>query len=118
MSAVELTNDARAAFVVDVEPAHEVVRVKPVGELDLATVSILENQVRELVAVGFAQLIIDLRGLSFIDVSGLRLLLSLAERSRSDGWRLSLIRGSESVGRLFALTDTLSRLPFLPLAAV
>jgi hypothetical protein len=31
---------------------------------------VLEDQVRELLAVGFEQLIIDLRGLSFMDVSG------------------------------------------------
>jgi anti-sigma B factor antagonist len=81
VSAVELIGEAPAAFEVAVEPAREVVRVKPVGELDLATVSVLEDQVRELLAVGFEQLIIDLRGLSFMDVSGLRLLLSLARHA-------------------------------------
>jgi anti-sigma B factor antagonist len=116
VSAVELIGEAPAAFEVGVEPAREVVRVKPVGELDLATVSVLEEQVRELLAVGFEQLIIDLRGLSFIDVSGLRLLLSLARDARHEGWRLSLIQGSVPVRRLFALTDTAHRLPFSPVA--
>jgi anti-sigma B factor antagonist len=116
VSAVELIGEAPAAFEVAVEPAREVVRVKPVGELDLATVSVLEDQVRELLAVGFEQLIIDLRGLSFMDVSGLRLLLSLARHARHEGWRLSLIQGSVPVRRLFALTDTTRQLPFSPLA--
>jgi anti-sigma B factor antagonist len=118
VGAVELIDDGRAVFAVGVEPAREVVRVKPVGELDLATVLVLADQVTELLAVGFEQLIIDLRGLSFIDVSGLRLLLSLAHRARSDGWRLSLIQGGEPVRRLFTLTDTDRRLPFSPLVPV
>jgi hypothetical protein len=37
VSAVELIGEAPAAFEVEVEPAREVVRVKPVGELDLTT---------------------------------------------------------------------------------
>ncbi|MFZ0385865.1 MAG: STAS domain-containing protein [Solirubrobacteraceae bacterium] len=118
MVAVELIDDRRAVFAVGVEPAREVVRVKPVGELDLATVVLLADQVSDLLTVGFAQLIIDLRGLSFIDVAGLRLLLSLAQRARSDGWRLSLIQGSGPVQRLFTLTGTDRRLPFSPLVAV
>jgi anti-sigma B factor antagonist len=118
VSGVELIGEAPATFEVAVEPAREVVRVKPVGELDLATVSVLEDQVRELLAVGFEQLIIDLRGLSFMDVSGLRLLLSLTQCAESEGWRLSLIQGSVPVRRLFALTDTIRRLPFSPLVAI
>jgi anti-sigma B factor antagonist len=107
-------SEAPASFGVGMEPAREVVRVKPVGELDLATVSVLADQVRELLEVGFEQLVIDLRGLSFIDVAGLRLLLGLAHRARSEGWRLSLIQGSDPVRRLLVLTDTLDRLPFSP----
>ncbi len=118
MSAVELIDDRRAVLAVGVEPAREVVRVKPVGELDLATVSMLAGQVSELLMVGFEQLIIDLRGLSFIDISGLRLLLSLTRRARSDGWRLTLIQGNGPVERLFALTETDRQLPFSPLVAV
>jgi anti-anti-sigma factor len=86
------------------------------ASLTSPTVSVLEDQVGELLAVGFEQLIIDLRGLSFMDVSGLRLLLSLARHARHEGWRLSLIQGSVPVRRLFTLTDTARRLPFSPVA--
>lgn len=99
-------------FGVRLEPAREVVRIKPFGELDLAGVPELRDQVRELLAVGFEQLIIDLRGLSFLDVCGLRLLLCLADQARCEGWRLSLIPADGQVGRLFTLTGTLTQLPF------
>ncbi|MFZ0388342.1 MAG: STAS domain-containing protein [Solirubrobacteraceae bacterium] len=112
MSAVEVIDPAPVSFGVEVEPTREVVRVQPVGELDLATVPVLDDRVTELVKVGFERLVIDLRGLSFIDVAGLRLLLALAQRARWEGWRLSLIPGGDPVQRLFALTDTLARLPF------
>jgi len=41
----------------------------------------LRDQIEELITAGFLQVIIDLRGLSFIDVAGLRLLLSLSTGS-------------------------------------
>jgi anti-sigma B factor antagonist len=100
------------AFVVWVEPARDVVRIKLRGILDLASRPQLREQVEELLTVGFEQLTIDLRGLSFIDVAGLRLLLSLAEKAQAEGWRLSLIQGNKRVRRIFELTNTLDRLPF------
>jgi anti-sigma B factor antagonist len=103
---------AVARFEVRVQPAREVVRIKPVGELDLASVGELRDQVRELLAVGFERLIIDLRGLSFVDVCGLGLLLCLADQARGEGWRLSLIPPNEHVGRIFELTGTAAQLPF------
>ena len=46
--------ETMAAFQVNVEPAREVVRVKPVGELDLATAPVLREQVDELRAAGLS----------------------------------------------------------------
>lgn len=103
---------AVARFEVRVQPAREVVRIKPVGELDLASVGKLRDQVMELLAVGFERLIIDLRGLSFLDVCGLRLLLCLADQAPGEGWRLSLIPPNKQVGRIFELTGTAAQLPF------
>ena len=101
-----------AGFEVRVEPAREVVRVKAIGELDLATGPELHGKVVELVAVGFEHVIIDLRGLSFIDASSVGLLLRLADQARASGWRLSLIPGDDRVQRVLALTGAGERLPF------
>jgi len=103
-------------LAVEVEPHREVVRVKPAGELDLATASQLREQVQDLLEVGFAQLVIDLRELSFLDVAGLRLLLRLAQDARRDGWQLSLIPGRHQPRMMIALTGTLSQLPFVSLS--
>jgi anti-sigma B factor antagonist len=116
MSAIEqLVAVPVLEFVVEVEPAREMVRVRPVGELDLITGPELRDHVAELLAVGFEHVVIDLRGLSFMDATGVSLLLSLAAQARRERWRLSLIRGDRQVQRIFALTDTLRQLPFRPL---
>jgi anti-sigma B factor antagonist len=117
MTALARTTRALSAvdsgFEVRVEPAREAVWVEPLGELDLATIPELRGQVEELIAVGFEHVVIDLRGLSFMDVSGLRLLLCLAAEAQSGGWTLSMIQGGVAVRRVFELTGTLARLPFV-----
>ena len=55
---------------------------------------------------------IDLRGLEFIDSSGIRLLLAAQRRAQRNGHELCIIRGSERIQRIFALTDLDARLPF------
>ena len=102
MTVVDQIAGSAAEFEIRVQPAREVVRVKAIGELDLASGPELRSQVLELVAVGFEHVIIDLRGVSFIDASSVGLLLRLADRARSAGWRLSLIPGRGEVQRVLA----------------
>jgi anti-sigma B factor antagonist len=99
-------------FRCDVYPEREHVRVAPVGELDLASVPELEQTLSELRASGFDHLILDLRGLVFLDSSGLHLLLDLASAARADAHRLELIAGPPAVQRVFELTGTIATLPF------
>lgn len=112
MTVLDRPAEAAAWFRVRVQPDREVVYVQPDGELDLATAPELYGQVQELVEVGFAQLVIDLRGLSFMDVTALRLLLCFAEQAHEEGWQLSLIRGSGQIRRICALADPNGQLPF------
>jgi anti-sigma B factor antagonist len=93
-------------FSISVQPERSRVAVVPEGELDAAAIEPLESEVRELRAAGFDHIVIDLRRLSFIDSSGLRVLLSLRNDSLRDGHRLTLLRGPRTVQRLFELTAT------------
>jgi anti-anti-sigma factor len=97
-----------------VRPHREAVHVELTGELDIAASGHARDALHELVAAGFEHLVIDLRALTFIDASGLQLLLEFHAASRRDGWRLSLIQGPPAVRRLFELTATLDALPFTP----
>ena len=89
------------------------VRVVPVGELDLASCGQLEPAIRELLQPDVDRLIIDLRRVSFLDSTGLRLALELEAEARSDGFDLELIPGPPDVQRVFAITGTLETLPFV-----
>jgi anti-sigma B factor antagonist len=109
-----VTGPSGAPFEIRIQPAREAIRLKPIGELDLASAPELRKEIDQLVSVGFEHVIIDLRGLTFIDAVGLKLLLSLAEEAHAAGWRLVVIQGGSAVRRIFALTGTLEQLPFTP----
>jgi anti-sigma B factor antagonist len=100
-------------FRVDVEPARESVRVAPVGELDIATVDKLQAEVTRLRESGFERIVLDLRGVRFLDSTGLRLVLALDGAARADSHELSVIRGSDVVHRIFEVTQVAERLNFV-----
>ena len=87
-------------------------RIAPVGELDLAARPQLERAIDELRRSGVDRLILDLRRVSFMDSSGLRLALDLHTAANGDGFKLELIPGPPHVQRVFELTGTLDTLPF------
>jgi anti-sigma B factor antagonist len=94
------------AFSVAVHRNRNEVVVAPAGDLDMATTGQLEHQLAELRDVGFTDIVLDLRALTFIECSGLNLLLSVHRRAQADGHRFRLIEGSAATRRLFELTGT------------
>ena len=74
------------------------------GELDIATAPRLEQEVGKLDRGELAQIVLDFRNLAFIDSTGLRMVLGIAESATVSGTRLVLLRGSEAVQRVLALT--------------
>src|SRR4051794_32683243 len=63
------------AFRRDVEPTHAAAHVRPVGELDLATVPLVDAELADLWAIGYSSLVLDLRQVCFLDSTGLHLLI-------------------------------------------
>jgi anti-sigma B factor antagonist len=90
-------------FRCDVEPHRDEVRVCPVGELDLATVPLVEEQLAELWSVGFTRLVLDLRAVSFLDSTGVRMLLSWHVRDKTDGVAFGVIPGPPGVQRVLEI---------------
>ena len=103
---------APRAFAIRGQPGREAGGVRPIGELDLSGSRSLSTAIDELVESGFADIVIDLRGLEFIDCTGVRVLLAQHAAALRDGRRLSLVHGRACVSRVFALTETLDVLPF------
>jgi anti-sigma B factor antagonist len=97
----------------EVDRTDSWVRVAPVGELDIATRTELEMAIDELLRSGVERLILDLRGVSFMDSNGLRLALDLHAAARGNGFALELVPGPPHVQRIFEVTGTLDALPFV-----
>ena len=87
--------------------------VAPVGELDLAAHGELGPAIDEVRRSGVDRLTLDLRRVSFMDSTGLRLVLELRAAAAADGFDLELIPGPPDVQRIFELSGTLDVLPFV-----
>jgi anti-sigma B factor antagonist len=105
-------DEGLGAFRCDVIPSREYVRVVPVGELDLATVTVLDQTLSELIEVGFTCLVLDLSRLTFIDSSGIRLVVRYGQRLESDDRQFSLIPGPSQVQRVLKIAGLIDVLPF------
>jgi anti-sigma B factor antagonist len=107
-----MANETPADFAVHAERAGHAYVVAPVGELDLGTV----DEVRAAIEArppDTELLVLDLRGLTFFDTSGMRLVVQTVELADAAGLDFALIRGSQAIQRLFALARMEDRLPFL-----
>jgi anti-sigma B factor antagonist len=93
--------------VVMSERAHGVL-VVPHGELDLAAAPELEA----VLAAQSGPVTVDLRHLSFIDASGLRILFEAEARSRQDGRNLRFVEG-EAVDRLMEFLELHDELTYV-----
>jgi len=82
------------------------------GELDLATVDEVRHELEHAEASDVASIVLDLSGLTFMDSTGVRLLVEAHARSRADSDRLVLIRGPVSVQRVLEITGVVDLLPF------
>lgn len=80
--------------------AHLVLR----GELDLSTVPKVDEALRRIEESRPPLIVLDLSGLSFLDSTGLRLVVSADQRARREQRRLAVVRGAESVQRVFSIT--------------
>ena len=99
-------------FRCEVEPARDAVRVRPIGELDLATVPLVEAELAELWSVGFTRIVLDLRDVCFLDSTGIRLLLNWHAHSAADGMVFGVISGPESVQRVLEVVGIADRLTY------
>ena len=82
-----------------------------VGEVDLATAPLLDEKLRAATANCDGPVIVDLDRVSFMDSSGLQVLVSHTLSSQN-GCEVLLTRGSPQVQRLFEVSGMLEHLPF------
>jgi len=80
--------------------AHVVLR----GELDLSTVDKVEKALAVVHEGDDEVLVLDLSGLSFLDSTGLRLMVTADQRAQKEGRRLVIVKGPDTVQRVFSIT--------------
>jgi anti-anti-sigma factor len=88
---------------VNIQREGDVAVVLLAGELCLATSAVLEKRLDEVLQADIGELIIDLRELSFLDSTAIRLLLTLEERAAVEGWRFAIVTGSGTPRRTLDL---------------
>jgi anti-sigma B factor antagonist len=105
-------------FGLTIEPlAGGAVRVALRGELDLEHAYTFDEELRRVEGERPPCVVLDLRGLSFLDSSGLARLLAANRRARRERRRLLLVKGGTPVQRLMAITavgqhfETVSEIP-------
>ena len=109
-------------FAVEAQRRAHVTIVQPHGELDLATVdtlrSALDAAIAETLSAALdrmengARLVLDLRGLSFIDSTALHLLVALDQRAQRDGFQLTLLAPVAPIDRAIQVSGLDRTLPF------
>ena len=103
-SAITLTG---LSYTVDRTGTHPVAVL--MGEIDLASIDALEDAITaiEQDAVG-AEVVLDMTGVTFLDSSGLRVLVTAHDRLDTAGSRLVLRRPPSAVLRVLEITGLLS----------
>ncbi len=82
------------------------------GEIDVANAAHVERELLRVEASDARLIVLDLSELSFIDSTGIRMLLIADARSRSDSCRLTLRRPPRQVLRVLQIAGVDERLPF------
>ena len=97
---------AGQTFTTQIDARNDVARIALSGELDMATVPLLNDQLAALEQDGSKVILLDLRDLNFIDSSGIQAFVQAHTRSGTNGHRFVLVGASPTAQRLFEMTGT------------
>ena len=97
---------AAEQFAVEARRGRRTALVALRGELDLLTVSKVAEVLDGLEpqADGVRHVVLDLRGLTFMDMAGLRELIRQNEFARRNRHNLAVVRGTDAIQRVLELT--------------
>lgn len=82
---------------------NDIAVIAPTGDIDLSTVPLLREQLDALIASKVRRILVSCQNVSFIDSSGLALLLSRARCLQQAGGLLSLVNASAQVARFLQI---------------
>ena len=106
MSSRDTDPQAVDELVVETRTNRRTALVALRGELDLVSVSKVAEVLSDLDpgGGGLRHIVLDLRGLTFMDVPGLRELINQSDFARSNRHNLAVVRGTPAIDRVLELT--------------
>jgi anti-anti-sigma factor len=99
-------------FQIEIEQRDGATVLSVAGEIDLATAPLLDERITAVETAGADTIVVDLDRVSFMDSSGLQVLLAHVF-SEQNGKRIRLTKGSPQVFRLFEVSGMADQLPFM-----
>jgi anti-sigma B factor antagonist len=96
-----------------VEPDRDTVWIRPVGEIDMATAAEVQARLDEVLEVGFTRLVLDLRETTFMDSTGLHLVITWQQRSRAERFAFAVVQGPEPIRRVFEVAGAMEQIRFI-----
>jgi anti-sigma B factor antagonist len=105
-----LADAVQSHFRVDVQRNAHAIVLAVSGELDLSSSTALEEEIAGAIDSDASLVIVDLRGLEFIDSTGLGVLVKANQRALDEDRSFGLVRGGSQVQRLLSLTGLADRL--------
>jgi anti-sigma B factor antagonist len=88
----------------DLRTENDRVVVTLAGELDMANAPLLQKAVESKDLAGSKTIVLDLQGLTFLDSTGLRIILAAREQCWRRGQEFAVTPGSQQVQRLLSVT--------------
>lgn len=85
--------------------------VSATGEIDVFTAPDLDAHLTDLQDAGASRLVIDLSGVSFLDSTGLGVLVKNLKRARDAGGWIRLVITSDRVRKVFEITGLDASMP-------
>ena len=97
-------------FEIVVRPERSAVVLELAGELDLASADTVRTAFDHLRGLGWQDFVVDLGEVSFLDSTGVHLLLDAYDRARAGGGSLSVVDAAPDVHRVLELIGVADRL--------
>lgn len=99
-------------FDVQVRHIGDTSVVSPSGELDLGTAHTLSAALAAEAGSGAPRVILDLRRITFVDSSGIGVIVKFKRHFDVEGVRFGVVKGDDNVQRAFALSHVEPLLPW------
>lgn len=105
-----MTLSTPSGLWVELAPDGERVIVRVVGEIDLSTADDVKGPLLELFDSGFESVVLDLRGVSFLDSSGTGVLINSHRYAEDRGAHLSIVVGASRSREVLELSGAIDHL--------